>query len=324
MGSKKEKGNRTFLPEARWSIDPPLSDRTEAVNISGADCCHADGGTLTSGLLAGDEASSGRYAHFFTLKEHTIIPGPIISLLPPELDGETMNETDVEGVAYADGAYYLIGSHGLTKKRAEFQRSRFFTYRVPIDRATGLPAFAFDGNTPPPQVERTDKLRAVIAHKSPLKKHAEEPLDKRGVNIEGLAVHNGRLFVGFRGPAKEGKAYVMRVGIDAVFGSDEVEAKVFELALGKGVGVRDLATVSDGLLVLSGPSADEIGPAHLFFWDGRSEETDQLATLGGLPEEAKPEVVLVLGEEADAYRVLIFSDGVADGAPSEYRVPKAG
>ena len=64
-----------------WVIRPPLADATEAENISGAACDQANG-AIKSCLLAGDEADTGRYARFFTIDDHTIVPGPTITLLP--------------------------------------------------------------------------------------------------------------------------------------------------------------------------------------------------------------------------------------------------
>jgi Protein of unknown function (DUF3616) len=304
-----------------WAIRPPLADPKEAENISGA-ACYQVNGSRKSCLLAGDEADTGKYARFFAIDDHTIVPGPIITLLPKEEHGQKMKETDVEGVSFADSYYYLIGSHGLSKKGAEFQPSRFFVYRFRVDAETGMPGFPFGGETPAPEVERSDRLRAVIAATPELQGYAEKPLDEHGVNIEGLAVRSDRLFLGFRGPVLNGKALVMSVNIDAAFGNAPARPQVYPINLGDGMGVRDLATVADGFLVLSGPEADEPGEADLFFWDGQSAAPARLGMLGGVPDHAKPEAVLVLAEDMEAYRLLIMSDGIPGGAPTEYRVPK--
>lgn len=123
-----------------WVIRPPLPDPKEAGNISGA-FCYQESGVRKSCLLPGDEADTGKYARFFTVNDHTIVPGQIITLLPKKEHGQKMKETDVEGVSFANPFYYLIGSHGLSKKEAEFQPSRFFVYRFRIDSETGMPSF---------------------------------------------------------------------------------------------------------------------------------------------------------------------------------------
>jgi hypothetical protein len=129
------------------------------------------------------------------------------------------------------------------------------------DVETGMPAFSLGGETPVPEVERSAKLRAVIAGTPELRDFAEKPLDQHGVNVEGLAVRGDHLFLGFRGPVLNGKALVMSVNIDAAFGNAPARPQVFPIRLGDGIGVRDLATVADGFLVLSGPEADEPGEA---------------------------------------------------------------
>ncbi len=106
------------------------------------------------------------------------------------------------------------------------------------------------------------------------------------------------------------------------FGSAPASPQVFPISLGDGMGVRDLVTVADGFLVLSGPEADELGEADLFFWDGRSAAPARLGMLGGVPDGAKPEAVLVLAEDMEAYRLLIMPHGIPGGAPTEYRVSK--
>jgi hypothetical protein len=191
---------------ATWAIRPPLADPKEAENISGT-ACYQVKGARKSCLLASDEADTGKYARFFTIDDHTIIPGPTITLLPKKEHGQKMKETDVEGVSFADGHYYLIGSHGLSKKAAEFQPSRFFVYRFRVDAETGMPGFPFGGETPAPEVGRSDHLRAVIAGTPELQKYAEKPLGEHGVNIESLAVRDERLFLGFRGPVLNGKRW---------------------------------------------------------------------------------------------------------------------
>ena len=114
----------------------------------------------------------------------------------------------------------------------------------------------------------------------------------------------------------------MSVNIDAAFGNAPARPQVFPIRLGDGMGVRDLAAVADGFLVLSGPEADRPGEPSLFFWDGQSGAPVSLGMLGGVPSHAKPEAVLVLAEDMDAYRLLVMSDGIPGGAPTEYRVPK--
>jgi len=152
-------------------------------------------------------------------------------------------------------------------------------------------------------------------------------LQWHGLDIEGLAVRDRRLSLGLRVPLLDGRAFVVRVPADAAFGS-EARPEVFPLALGAGVGVRDLARAGDGLLVLTGPelpeAEDQPGSARVFLWR-EGEAPRDLGPLGGMRRDEKPEALLVLGEDAEGYRVLVMSDGTgrdAGGRPTEYRVRK--
>ena len=80
---------------------------------------------------------------------------------------------------------------------------------------------------------------------------------KNGVNIEGMAVQDGRLFFGFRGPVAKDGAKILSVDAKALFEGGDADPKLFTVALGKGRSVRDLLAVSDGILVLAGPDDDE-------------------------------------------------------------------
>lgn len=309
-----EEAGPTLLPASTdWAIRPPLPDPKDAGNISGA-ACYEVNGERKSCLLAGDEA---RHACFFRIDGQTIVPGPTIKLFPHKENDVAVSEADIEGVSFSNGYYYLTGSHGLARHNAEFQASRFLVFRFEVDAETGMPSLPF-----PPDVEKSDNLRKMIAEAPELGAYAEKPLGEHGVNIEGLAVRNHHLFLGFRAPVLDGKAFVMSVDVDAVFGNTPAGPHVYSIALGDGVGVRDLVAVEGGFLVLGGPEMDEPGAAKLFFWDGQSTAPKRLGRLAGLPEGAKPEAVLVLAEDTEAYRLLIMSDGIAGGAPLEYRVPK--
>ena len=155
-----------------------------------------------------------------------------------------------------------------------------------------------------------------------------KPLQEHGLNIEGLAVRDGQLYIGLRAPVLEGRAFVVRVAIDGVFGSVAPEPKVFPLDLGPGVGIRDIARVEGGFLILTGPELPEadrqVGSARVFFWREGAPPRD-LGPLGGMRPDEKPEALLVLGEDAQGYRFLVISDGTDKGAagrPTEYRFLK--
>jgi hypothetical protein len=67
-----------------------------------------------------------------------------------------------------------------------------------------------------------------------------------------------------------------------------------------------------------------VGSARVFFWREGAAPRD-FGPLGGMRPDEKPEALLVLGEDAQGYRVLVMSDGTDKGAagrPTEYRIRK--
>jgi hypothetical protein len=114
---------------------------------------------------------------FFTIDGNRIIPDKSMRLLPKELNGAKTGEIDAEGAAYGDGYFYILGSHGLSRKKAEFNPSSFFLFRFPVDEETGFPEFEFSKKKVAPDIERTDALRAILkGAPDPIGQYAEKPL----------------------------------------------------------------------------------------------------------------------------------------------------
>lgn len=305
-------------PAAKLSVDPPLSDDDdEATNVSGAACYHS-GTTLKSCLLIGDEV---RYARLFSIDGNKIVPAQKVFLLPERDDqGKKFKETDAEGVAFADGVYYLVGSHGLNQSGKK-QSSRYFVYRVRVSADDGRPADLGSEKTASTAVERSDALQRFIEADPTLKKHVEEIPGKQGVNVEGIAVSGSDLYFGFRGPVAATGAIILQVPIKAVFDGASSAAQSYNVDL-DGEGIRDLAAVDGGLLILTGPEERKPGRTRVFFWKPGGEK-HLLADLGGpRADKGQPEALLVLSENASAYTTLVFSDGPPGGAPARYEIKK--
>ena len=148
-----------------------------------------------------------------------------------------------------------------------------------------------------------------------------------------------RLLFGLRAPSLDGKGYVVSVPVGELFapGTGEAVGKpvVHQLPLGKDTGIRDLAALPDGkLLVLSGPTLDQSAvPYALSVYDPEERDLRWLARLadvragndGRRPSRAKAEAVTVLASDDDSLRVLVLFDGIQNGGPQEYRLrhPKA-
>ena len=309
-----EKADCTHDPDGRrWVTVGEAADDT---NLSGA-ACSPDGRCL----LVSDEK---RRSWFFALDDKgrakpRIVVGEQLKL-KPATGGD---EADAEGAAFDGDRFYVIGSHGASRRSGKFEASRYSTYRI-----------GAGGN-----VKASNALAAIIAGVPGIAEHfcvgatasGCQSLQDGGANIEGLAARNGQLYVGFRAPAPGGKAFILRIAEKALFGHADPKLGVFRVELGRDVvgrdlGVRDIAAVAGGFLILAGPSLPEgdeaVGSGRVFFWREGDEPARLLREFSVKDKGIKPEVLLILGEDPMAYRAMVMCDGIAGGSPTEYRLPK--
>ncbi|MEI9899794.1 MAG: DUF3616 domain-containing protein [Hyphomicrobium sp.] len=138
-------------------------------------------------------------------------------------------------------------------------------------------------------------------------------VDDNGLNIEGLAVQGDQLIIGLRGPSIDGRAFLVRTDIGPLFaggdGTVAPSSTTIPIAVPEGTGIRDLATLPDGrLLLLLGPAQEQGMPYSLarieLPWSPDLGVPIKLETLAELPEIAdddtigKAEAVVVLNETA--------------------------
>jgi Protein of unknown function (DUF3616) len=300
---------------AHWSVAPQFGKNAEArKNLSGAACAPTQP-PYGSCLAVNDEK---KYAQFFTIVDNKIVPNALIRLLGDNAD----SDPDIEGAAYHDSYFYVAGSHGVARMSAKDKKAPFTVFRFKVDPQTGKPAFEVTDRQVASQIEKSTALRAAIGKAEFIGAYAEKPLDANGVNIEGIALEGDRIYFGFRGPSLEGRAFILSTAIDGMFGINPLDPMVHALALGPTTGIRDLASVDGGFLVLSGPvNEQEITPAvHL--WIPASGALKKLGELGATPAGAKAETLLVLEQQPERYRVLVMHDGPANGQPMEYWLPR--
>jgi hypothetical protein len=300
---------------AEWAVKPDFAGKKKLrKSISGAACAPV---VPPACLVALDEKQR---TQFFTIRNKTLVPGDVMRLLPKRINGEKTGEIDAEGAAFGDGYFYLTGSHGVSRKKGAFDPSSYYLFRFPSDPDTGYPAFAFSKKRTAEEIQRTDALRAILKDApEPIGQYAEQPLGEEagGVNIEGLAYRDSLIFAGLRGPSVDGKAYILSADAERLFSGSAPDVDYMEVSLGEGIGIRDLAAVSDGLIVLAGPvqSKGDYSIYHLKLADGALIKLADLE----MPEKGqKAETVLVLKEAADTFNVLVMYDGAADGGPREY------
>lgn len=232
-------------------------------------------------------------------------------------------ENDLEGAAYCESkrAYYVIGSHGLGKKKGEFHENRYRLYEIPVDESGQLLASAI----------RWTSLLPAIAELPELAPHLKQPLQQDGLNIEGLACAESTLYVGLRAPSREGKSFVLEVALADLWQDIPAKMMVHELNTGDGRGIREIVALEKGFIVLTGNSAAEASKKfpettasgaddrfELSLWDGR---TSEVRSLGILPKNGgKAEGLMVLAESPEAVDLLILYDSLPQGGALSVRM----
>jgi uncharacterized protein DUF3616 len=295
-----------------WRIKGRLFGKNGSIatNVSGIACSRTQG-FPRSCLLIDDNLQS---AQIVTVRNGSIIAGGMIRLISNKYKGKRF-ELDGEGVAYADGYYYVMGSHGHPRdsKHSLDPISDADKIRAKIAASSQIVRVAERTTA----VVATEKLRAIIAADPVLSTFLDRRLENNGLTIEGVAVKGGRLFAGFRGPSLDnGRAAILSVALGGLFGTEPADAKLYLLPLGNGQGVRDLASYSTGLLVLAGPAAAGSGNYAVYWWDGASENTRLLRDLADVTGgKRKAEALLPLDVSSSGLRALIFFDRENQGAP---------
>jgi len=262
--------------------------------------------------------------------DNAITPGAPIAVIPDappqSAFGAPPNQTrcpagpaafrdlDGEGLALSRDYLYVVGSHGCGRNSNRFRASSFLLVRAPIDAAGSL-------GTPQHSYRLAE---ALAAHPVLAPYFARAITAENGLNIEGVTIDGDQLVFGLRAPVIDGAAFVVSAPVSALFGTGPVELTLRRLALGPNAGIRELAMLSGGdLLVLAGPAQDQPGDFALVTFDqsGRVRARTPLPALlaaDGIP--AKAEGLAVLETRAHEIDVLVVYDGLANGAPRTYRI----
>lgn len=212
-------------------------------------------------------------------------------------------EIDVEGLAVAGPYLWITGSHSLTRRRAEGrtfeeaiteltqiqrQTNRYFLARVPLVESAEEPGeFELRGTAVNPEkparaigaarlfgTGMTSVLTDALRFDELLRGYVDLPSKDNGLDVEGLAVADDRVFLGLRGPVLRGWAVMLELEPDyfaeGFFTLREIGKKgrlyrrhFFDL---NGLGIRDLEVVGDDLLILAGPTMDIDGRVLLLRW----------------------------------------------------------
>lgn len=293
-----------------------------ALDLSGIACDRAEFPKLC--LVIDDESQN---AQVVIVRDGELMAGQTIPLIHDSLDGKPL-ELDGEGVAFAEGFFYVIGSHGRSRNKkdkldpvrdaakiAARTRASSQVIRIRIDPKS----VTNKGDlTVTPEVDRSARLRPLLLENAILKTYVDKPLSDNGLSIEGIAIRGNRLYAGLRTPTLDKGSPVFSVSLGAIFARDPPDPQLHMLQLGAGRGIRDLASDKDGFLVLAGPGSRKAGGFAIYRWDGKAT----LTLVKDLPEfhdkdgvEIRPEALLPLDETAKGSRLLLLFDGSKDGAP---------
>jgi hypothetical protein len=268
-----------------------------------------------------------------------------------ELDGiirleKKAEEIDIEGITRGEKYFYVIGSHSrkrlkvnndlkddetvqdnvnrLSQTAIEPSRERLFRLKLKDDGT-------FDKNDK--KSLKSMSLRDFILNHPVLGPFQVIASKENGVDIEGIAADgDDKLYIGFRGPRLRGN-YVPVMVLQPKIGKEEdFKEKFREKDVAQevryvnldGLGIRGMAAVKGGFLILGGPVGDEPLPYHVFFWDGentvpgkhkRDAKQSHIKTLCKIPvpKNIKAEGITILKEEPGTYLFMIVYDGAEYG-----------
>ncbi|HEY9725409.1 MAG TPA: DUF3616 domain-containing protein [Chroococcales cyanobacterium] len=330
-----------------------LPDRVTLQFLSDCVPCHED---LSAALLthdkhlwlASDETTTLERLSFDgsdTFSNHQQIELSQFIELPAGKD----EEIDIEGLAYSDYYLWLVGSHSWKRKKPKEdkkdkknierlatvadEKNRYIFARIPLVdgklfkdcphperpnetlRAAKL-KLTEKGNILMDALDSDSHLHPFILAKIPSKDN--------GLDIEGLAICNNKIFLGLRGPVLRGWAIILEIEVEAsspeiltlkkLEDSDKLYKKHFlKLA---GLGIRDLCFDGQDLLILAGPTMDLDGPVKLFRLPGGLNSSDNLfywepKPILDLPYgegNHHPEGVTLLNAIAQQHSILVVYD----------------
>lgn len=235
-------------------------------------------------------------------------------------------EIDLEDAAVDGDMFYITGSHGVAKKSGAIDANRYAIYRFPVIASTGI-AGTIQKNT----------LKSLFAADPVIGQYVDVALQRKGLNIEGMAASSGIIYIGLRSPNLHGNAYVVSIAGDAIFSSSSTKPYTLKaLAIGAGYGIRAIDKTQNGFLFIAGNAGSEPNgspyltsddydsnlPFKLWYWDGASY-LEQIGTVPLVTSTDKAEGLMVLSESDTDLVYLGLCDEPTNGAPTAYRIRKA-
>jgi hypothetical protein len=206
------------------------------------------------------------------------------------------DEIDIEGIDYAPPYLWLTGSHSTKRRKTrgkepdkdmarletvQREPNRYILARLPMCHGTLVRSFS-----PPahPETVWTASCLRLSDTGNALTEALQEdrhlgpflisplPAKENGFDIEGLAVHQDRVFLGLRGPVLGGWAIILDIEVEEhlpgvltlkEIGPDAQRYRKHFVDL-HGLGVRELCLQGEDLIILAGPTMDLEGAMRIF------------------------------------------------------------
>ncbi|QMU30691.1 DUF3616 domain-containing protein [Adhaeribacter radiodurans] len=221
-----------------------------------------------------------------------------------KLPAGTDNEIDIEGIALEEHYLWLVGSHSLARRKPKKSQeptdqmkrlaklkvdpNRYLLARIPLIRNKETGEISLVNHSTHPYEHKfmlsaaqlignqagTNQLMEALADDIHVQDFLKIPGKDNGFDIEGLAVHGERIFIGLRGPVLRGWAMILEVAVQdthegyfelkPIGSKGELYIKHF-LHL-EGMGIRELDISGEDILILAGPSMDLDGTIALYRW----------------------------------------------------------
>jgi Protein of unknown function (DUF3616) len=208
----------------------------------------------------------------------------------------TQDEIDIEGMDYAQPYLWLTGSHSTKRRKTKGKKphkdiarletiqrgsNRYLLARLPVCEGTLVTSY----NSPahPETVwtagclqpsETGNVLMEALQEDRHLGPFLTSPLPAKenGFDIEGLAVHQDRVFLGLRGPVLGGWAIILDIEVEehtpGVLTLKEIGPAAQRYRKHfvdlHGLGVRELCLQGEDLIILAGPTMDLEGAMRVF------------------------------------------------------------